>query len=165
MMHKYFKSIFTLLFAMVATAAPVLAQSDGTLPKDFEKFLKAADAAQVEMQQGNAAAYKALWSHGEDVTLSGGFGGRVEKGWTMVSERLDWAASQFNKGTNTKERLSAYADGRLGYLVQLEHIKFKSPSGADSTRDFRVTMVFRKENGKWRIVHRHADGQTTKVGA
>jgi ketosteroid isomerase-like protein len=158
---------FSLLFvlAFVGASPSVRAQSSQKLPADFARFLDTADAAQVVMQQGNASAYKALWSHGEDVTLSGGFGGKVEKGWANVSERLDWAASQFNKGTNTKERLAAYADGRLGYLVQLEHIKFKSPSGADSMRDFRVTMVFRKENGKWRIVHRHADGQTAKVPA
>ncbi len=160
-----FRSTLILFLALAAAAASSFAQSAGKLPKEFESFLKAADAAQVDLQQGKAAAYKGLWSNADDVTLSGGFGGKVEKGWAKVSERLEWAASQFNKGTNTIERVAAYADGRLGYLVQLEHIKFKSPSGADTTRDFRVTMVFRKEHGKWRIVHRHADGQTAKVPA
>ena len=164
MIHRVFRAAPALSFVLAAVVT-AFAQSAGRLPRDFENFLKQSDVTQVEMQQGNAAAYKALWSHCEDVTLSGGFGGQVEKGWANVSQRLDWAASQFNKGTNTKERISAYADGRLGYLVQLEHIKFKSPNGADATRGFRVTMVFRKEHGKWRILHRHADGQTAKVGA
>ena len=121
------------------------------------------DAAQLELQQGNAAAYKALWSRRDDVTLVGGFGGAVEKGWECVSRRLDWAAAQFSKGTNTIERIITRADGTLGYIVQIEHIRFQVPGqNKEATRDYRVTMLFRREPEGWRIVHRHADSQMMK---
>jgi len=162
-MNRRIPAFVTLLVIFIAVS--VHAQSVRKLPADFAKFLDAADAAQRQLQNGKADGYKALWSTADDVTLSGGFGGKIEKGWSAVSARLDWAASQFNNGTNTIERVSAAASGDLGYLVQIEHIKFKTSAGADSTRDFRVTMVFRKERGKWRIIHRHADGQTAKVPA
>ena len=156
--------ISTALLVIVAgLTIDVIAQNR---PSDFTAFLKAADAAQVKLQGGDASAYKALWSNSDDVTVSGGFGGAIEKGWPAVSKRLDWAATQFSNGTNTIERLVAVADGKIGYVVQIEHIRFKVAStGADSTRDFRVTMVFRREENKWKIVHRHADGQTTKQPA
>jgi ketosteroid isomerase-like protein len=138
----------------------------GSSTNGFKAFLVESDAAQVELQSGKAGPYKAVWSHTDDVTISGGFGGTIEKGWANVSKRLDWAATQFSQGTNTIERLVAYSEGNLGYVVQLEHIKFKVPAtGADATRDFRVSMVFRRERGKWKIVHRHADGNMTKQPA
>ncbi len=133
---------------------------------DFKAFLAEADAAQIELQNGKAEKYKSLWSHADNVSITGGFGGTIERGWGNVSKRLDWAATQFSQGKNTIERLIVYSNGDLAYVVQLEHIKFKTPAtGADASRDFRVTMVFRRESGKWKIVHRHADAAMTKQPA
>ena len=38
---------------------------------DFLGFLKNVDAAQLELQNGRAEAFKALWSRSDDITLSG----------------------------------------------------------------------------------------------
>jgi ketosteroid isomerase-like protein len=153
-------SLWTLVVALSLVGS---AYSQGKSNGEFEAFLALADAAQIELQSGKAEAYKAVWSHGDDVTLSGGFGGAVEKGWAAVSKRLDWAGANFSKGKNSIERLVVHVNGNLAYLVQLEHISFTAPeTGKPATRDFRVTMVFRRENDGWRIVHRHADSQMTK---
>lgn len=158
-------------FGIVLAGLLVIGSSEakaqpGSSINGFKAFLVESDAAQVELQSGKAEPYKSVWSHSDDVTISGGFGGTIEKGWANVSKRLDWAATQFSQGTNSIERLVAYSEGNIGYVVQLEHIKFKVPStGADATRDFRVSMVFRREGGKWKIVHRHADGNMTKQPA
>lgn len=131
--------------------------------EDFRAMLVKVDAAQLELQNGRPAAFKALWSHGDDITLSGGFGGTIEKGWEQISRRLDWVGTQFSKGSNTIERLVAHESGDLGYVVQIEHLRFHVPGQAqESTRDYRVTMVFRRESGEWRIVHRQADSQMVK---
>jgi hypothetical protein len=129
----------------------------------FKEMLALVDAAQLELQRGRPAAFKALWSRADDVTLSGGFGGTIEKGWGQVGRRLDWVGTQFSKGSNTIERLVTGESGDLGYVVQLEHIRFHAPGQAqESRRDYRVTMVFRRESEGWRIVHRQADSQMTK---
>jgi ketosteroid isomerase-like protein len=131
--------------------------------KDFAAALVAIDAAQLELQNGRPAAFKALWSHADDITLSGGFGGTIEKGWEQISRRLDWVGAQFSNGTNTIERVSAKASGTLGYVVQMEHIRFKVPGQEkESARDYRVTMLFRREPDGWRIIHRQADSQMVK---
>ena len=130
---------------------------------DFLGFLRKVDAAQRELQNGRPAAFKALWSQSDDVTLSGGFGGAIERGWPAVDKRLDWAGQQFSNGTNTIDRLVAMSDQKLGYVVQLEHIRFKAAeTKMETTRDYRVTMIFRLESDGWRIVHRHADSQMMK---
>ena len=131
--------------------------------EDFQAMLARVDAAQLELQNGKPATFKALWSHADDVTLSGGFGGAIEKGWGQVSSRLDWVGAQYSKGTHAHERIVANVKGDLGYVVQMEHIRFHVPGQEkESTRDYRVTMVFRREPDGWRIVHRQADAQTTK---
>jgi len=68
--------------------------------EEFTTFLSRVDAAQLELQNGRPAAFKALWSQADEVTLSGGFGGTIERGWPAISSRLDWVGTRFSNGTN-----------------------------------------------------------------
>ena len=141
-------------------AGPAQAAAAGN---EFDVALDAIDAAQLELQNGRPEAYKALWSHSQDVTLAGGFGGTVEKGWPQVSRRLDWAASQFAKATHKHVRVVTYSSGNLGYVVQLESIRYVAPGQQrEMSREYRVTMICRREAGGWRIVHRQADSNLTR---
>jgi len=136
-----------------------------TPPPDqtFDALLKEVEAAQVQLVSGQPAAFKALWSHGEDVTLSGGLGGVIAKGWADVSKRLDWVATQYADGTRTHQEVARYVGQDLAYVVLRETIRFKSPDGGLSVQELRVTQVFRRVSGRWRIVHRHADSQVNVV--
>ena len=146
-----------------ALESPTQAAQKMAVGEEFQAMIDKVDSAQLELQNGRPAAFKALWSHADDVTLAGGFGGAIEKGWEQISRRLDWVGAQFSKGTHTHERIVANANGDLGYVVQIEHIRFHVPGKAEeSTRDYRVTMVFRRESEGWRIVHRQADSQMMK---
>jgi ketosteroid isomerase-like protein len=144
--------------AIVGVLALTAVTSAGAPDASFEAMLARVDAAQLELQNGRAEPFKALWSRSADVTLSGGFGGAVEKGWEAVSKRLDWVGTQFSNGRHENERVVAYSAGDLGYVIQREHLRFRPPGAdADATRDYRVTMIFRREKGEWRLVHRQAD--------
>jgi SnoaL-like domain len=132
-------------------------------PADFEAMLARVDSAQLELQNGRATAFKALWSREPDITLSGGFGGRIEKGWEAIAPRLDWVATQFSKATHRHERVASGVSGDLGYVVQLENIRFVPPGTTEPvTRDYRVTMIFRREKGEWKLLHRQADTNLTR---
>jgi hypothetical protein len=55
-----------------------------------------------------------------------------------------------------------YVTPELAYHVELERYQVK----VDEMEDFapsalRVTMIFRPEEGTWKVVHRHADPITT----
>ena len=149
-------AVLTLLGALAASPAPAP-------PADFAAMLARVDAAQLELQNGRGAAFNDLWSRADDVTLAGGLGGVVEKGWPAVRARLEWVATQFSNGTHSNERLAWGTSGDLGYVVQHEHLRFQAPGKPEwLTRDYRVTMVFRREAGAWRLVHRHADSNLSK---
>lgn len=117
------------------------------------------EAAEEEFVQGRPAAFQALWSHSDAVTLCGGFGG-VERGWENVVTRLGWVSAKFSNGTRTREEISRMVGPDFAYLVQKEVIRSQLASQIEpSTQELRATMVFRREAEGWRIVHRHADLQ------
>ena len=123
----------------------------------WEQALTELTAAQRDFVKGDAAGIKRLFSHGEDVTVLGGFGG-FEHGWKEVGPRLDWAASHFAGGSYGQETLSATVGSDVACLVSLERWSYATPQApAETLLELRVTQVFRREEGQWRLVHRHAD--------
>jgi hypothetical protein len=134
-------------------------QNDRRAAPEWTAFIAKLEAAEHEFAQGRPAAFKALWSHSDEVSLCGGFGG-MESGWDNVGARLDWASSQISEGTRSSEEIRSTVGADFAYIVQTEQIRFRVPGRAEqSTVDFRVTMVFRRDSGEWRIIHRHADSQ------
>jgi len=122
-------------------------------------FIAKLEAAEEEFIQGRPAAFQALWSHADCVTLCGGFGG-VERGWQNVAARLNWVSAKYSDGTRTREEISRMVGAHFAYLVQTEVVNSHVGSQSEpSTQKLRATMVFRREADGWRIVHRHADLQ------
>ena len=125
--------------------------------KSWEDAMARLAAAQRDFVNGDATGIKALYSHREDVTVMGGFGG-FERGWSEVGPRLDWAASQFAGGSYRQDDLSVIVGPEVACLVSLERWTYINARDRSETRlDLRVTQAFRREEGAWRLVHRHAD--------
>jgi ketosteroid isomerase-like protein len=130
--------------------------------EEFRAFLAKVYDAQVELVQGRPAAFKALCSHASDVTIFGGFGSG-DRGWENVESRLDWGGAQFSEGSRSHEVLNTYVNGGVGYVVQIERIRYKIPGKSEeSLLELRATMIMRREAEGWRIAHRHADSQMTR---
>jgi ketosteroid isomerase-like protein len=128
---------------------------------ELRAFIARIDAAQDAFARGRPGEFKALWDHTEDVTLAGGHGGVVERGWDKVGARLDWASSTYQDGDRSNEIVSSHVGTDIAYLVRNEVIEAKIGGASGRQRQaLRVTMVFRRGANGWRIVHRHADSQT-----
>ena len=112
---------------------------------------------------GDATPTKALWSHADDVTIMGGLGA-YEKGWEQVGPRLDWAAAHFQGANLTIEPLAMGMSGDLAYTIDIERSQVRV-AGRDefSPMALRVTYLFRREEGSWKIIHRHADAIIEKI--
>jgi ketosteroid isomerase-like protein len=123
----------------------------------WAEVMALAGTANREMVKGNAEPLKQLYSHQEDITVLGGFGG-FERGWSEVEPRLDWAASQFAEGDFSQEEVTTIVGADLAMTVTIERID--AQIGATKERiheELRVTQIFRREHGAWRLVHRHGD--------
>jgi ketosteroid isomerase-like protein len=132
--------------------------STSELAEIIEQSHKALDL----FARGDPKPMKELFSRLDDVTLANPFGPPAV-GWNQVAETMERAASHYLEGeVSGFERISEYATADLAYIVELEHWRSKV-GGADEISAFslRVTTIFRREDGDWRIVHRHADPITT----
>ncbi len=128
---------------------------------EWVEFMTRLEAAEEEFARGRPADFKALWSHTDDVTLSGGLGGAIELGWAKVAKRLDWASSNYADGVRSRQEFSGSVASEFAYLVQKEIIEARIGGRGDRTKqELRVTMVFSRTRDGWRIVHRHANSQT-----
>ncbi|WP_159961836.1 YybH family protein [Blastococcus haudaquaticus] len=111
----------------------------------------------VGVHDGDPTARMALWSHVEPVTL---FGAEMtRRGWGQLEPAFRWLAGTFTgSGSCEYEVLSAGSSGDLGYVVAIEH-SVASRRGAPARKyALRVTTLFRREGGEWKVVHRHGDG-------
>jgi ketosteroid isomerase-like protein len=130
----------------------------------LDEVLHQVETAQIELVRGRPEAFKRLWSRGDDVTLVGGLGGEIARGWEAVGRRLDWVSTQYSEGSRSHEEISRVVGRDLALVVQRETIRFRSPGeDREITQVLRATMVLRREAGTWRIVHRHADSQTLRT--
>ena len=133
-----------------------MAQSE--LAEVIEEYHRTIDA----IVTGDPEPQKRLWSRGDDVTLANPLGPPV-RGWDQVKQHLEQAASTAREGEPLRyECISEYSTGDLGYNVELEWTRAKFGGAEKMTPvSLRATTIFRREDGEWKIVHRHADSTTT----
>ena len=120
--------------------------------------------AEIAMHNGDAAPRIAMWSPNEPVTL---FGAAVTKnGWADVRPTFEWLGSSFSDCTSYRiEVIAAEASGDLAYIVAFEHTTAAVNGAPPGPYMLRVTTVFRREGGQWRIVHRHGDSLASRTAA
>jgi ketosteroid isomerase-like protein len=133
-----------------------------TETSDFDEFVELYHQALDEFFRGNPEPAKALYSHLEDASLANPFG-PVATGWNQVAESMERAASNYSDGKATGfETVATQVTPDLAYIVEVERFEAKVGGNQEITSGaLRVTSIVRREDGVWRIVHRHADPITT----
>jgi ketosteroid isomerase-like protein len=112
-------------------------------------------AAEKAIHDGDVEPRLALWSHEDPVTLYGAH--LTGSGWTTVEPMFRRVASWFDGSVEYEfEVIAAGASGDLAYTVGYEHNRV-TVDGEPRVYTLRVTHVYRREAGQWRIVHRHGD--------
>jgi ketosteroid isomerase-like protein len=93
-----------------------------------------------------------VWSHGSDVTSMDPPGG-IKVGWEEVRAGWEQAAQGMFEGQVSLDDLIVLpiADD-VAYTVGTEHGQVNT-IGVDQ----RVTTIYRREGGEWKVVYHHAD--------
>jgi ketosteroid isomerase-like protein len=111
--------------------------------------------AEVALHNGDAAPRLAIWSSKEPVTVLGAW--RSASGSEEVRNMFRRLESTFSDCTSySHEVVAAEVIGDLGYTVGYEHTS-ASVNGEPRQYSLRVTQIYRREEGEWKVVHRHAD--------
>ena len=85
------------------------------------------------------------------------------RGWQDVADRLDLAASNYRDGRDYEfENIATVIAPELAYTVEIERIRTRV-GGSDELTPvaIRATTVFRREDGSWKVTHRHGDPITS----
>jgi ketosteroid isomerase-like protein len=125
---------------------------------DLDAAIENNHAALAAFVTGDPEPLKATYSQREDVSLANPFGPAV-RGWARVAETMERAAVHYRDGTATGfEEVSRFVGADLACTVEVERFETKVGGGSDATPVvLRTTSIFRREDGAWRVVHRHAD--------
>jgi ketosteroid isomerase-like protein len=133
-----------------------------TAVEDLDRVIERCQLALGEFVKGDPEPMKGMFSHREDVSLANPLGPPA-RGWDEVTETMDRAASNFRGGAMVAfEEVAKYVTPELAYTVWLERQQARVGGRRDVTPFvLRVTMIYRPEDGIWKVVHRHADTVTT----
>ncbi|WP_425231204.1 YybH family protein [Sphingomonas sp.] len=121
------------------------------------ELVRCTAAANAAWMNGDARGYAELNSHAEDFTIMGPFGGAPTRGFDAWNARAPAVARSFRSGVSELDVIASYASGDLVVLVTIERQRGEIGGVADRDWTLRVTQVYRREGGAWRVVHRHAD--------
>jgi ketosteroid isomerase-like protein len=120
--------------------------------------------AETAIHEGDARPRIAMWSRAEPLTLFGA--AMTGRGWAEIEPIFELLGREFSNCVSYEnEVVAAEARGDLAYLVALEHSHVSIGGKAPRPYVLRVTTIFRREAGEWRIVHRHGDPLPADVGA
>jgi len=112
-------------------------------------------AALNRMLNGDAGPLTDIWSHSAAVTTMHPIGGR-EVGWDKVRESWEQVAKLASDGkVELKDQLIQVA-GDVAYEVGTEQGQAKL-GGQQVSIEHRVTNIYRREAGTWKVVHHHTD--------
>ena len=107
--------------------------------------------------RGDVDTYLQLIEHTDDFTLMSPFGGPTVHGFVHTEESLEETRRFFASGVATVEFEQICVSGDLAVLVIVERQHGEVGGIPDQDWSLRVTLVFRREESRWRLAHRHAD--------
>jgi ketosteroid isomerase-like protein len=131
---------------------------------DLDDFLTPTLTRQLEAEKalinGDPGPRLAIWSTQDPVTIFG-----AEKsviGSEEARQVFRSLATRFSNLTDYRfdyrfELVAAGASGDLAYTLGYEHITVSMDGGPVAPLTLRVTHLYRREDGEWKIIHRHAD--------
>jgi ketosteroid isomerase-like protein len=112
-------------------------------------------AALNHMLNGDTRPLSDIWSHGSTVTTMHPIGGR-QVGWNEVRESWEQVARVSSDGKVQLEDQLIRVAGDIAYEVGVEDAEFKL-GGEKVTGQIRVTNIYTREAGEWKITHHHTD--------
>lgn len=107
------------------------------------------------MTEGDLSVLEGVWSHDPSVTAMHPVGGR-EIGWEAVRNSFVPFTEHSSDGVVELHDQRITVLGDVAYETGTESGRFKL-AGRPITIDQRVTNIYRREGGHWKMIHHHTD--------
>jgi ketosteroid isomerase-like protein len=124
--------------------------------QDIEQAVGQFYSALNAMFTGDLGSMKDVWSHADDVTYMGPTGG-FQVGWDQVLKTWEEQAAMKlgGKVEPTEMRITIGQD--LAIVSNVETGENTNVAGKTEKVFIRATNLFRKEQGKWKMIGHHTD--------
>jgi ketosteroid isomerase-like protein len=122
----------------------------------LDMLIERSEASNAALLRGDIERYTALLSLAPDFTLMSPFGGQPSHG-KPTPEALHRIGEFFKNGSLEQELVQAYATDDMVVLALIERARVEVGGLPSQDWALRVTLVYRRDDREWRLVHRHAD--------
>jgi ketosteroid isomerase-like protein len=109
------------------------------------------------LMRGDIARYNQLVPLAHDFLLMSPFGGLPSRASDYTPERTEAMGRFFRNGTFEQEVVETYASADMIVLAVIERTNVEVGGLPAQDWALRVTLVYRRDDDGWRLVHRHAD--------
>ncbi len=109
--------------------------------------------AEIALHNGDPAPRRQVWSRNEPVTVLGAL--KNASGQRELEELFTALAGNFSDCTSYEfELVEAEVRGDFAYTAGFERIS-ATVHGVPRSYTLRATQIYRREDGAWKVVHRH----------
>jgi len=109
--------------------------------------------AEVAILNGDASLRRAIWSRNDPVSVLGAW--KNASGQAELDGLFARLAERFSDCTSYEfDVTAAEVFGEVAYTAGFEHA-VASVDGAPRSFTVRATQIYRREDGEWKVVHRH----------
>lgn len=127
--------------------------TDDALTKALEQMT----ATTAAMLNGDPGPMINSWAASDDITLFGAWG-PIEKGHKPVTDTMRWVGGRFTGADAVDvEHTVIASSGDLAYTVGFERSHVSFDGGPPRDMVIRVTHIYRRIDGDWKLVRWHAD--------
>jgi len=134
-----------------------MAEATEISPAELAELIELMDEAAAAYMRGDIRHHLSLFDHPEDYTLMPPYGGETERGYAPTDEQIEETSRFFASGEARLDVAASYVSGNLAVLVAVERQHGVVGGSEDQDWSLRVTLVFRRLDARWQLVHRHAD--------
>lgn len=120
-------------------------------------LIRRSASANAALMQGDIGRYSQLVPFAEDFVLMSPFGGTPSRASDYTPERMEAMGRFFRNGTFEQEVVGTYASNDMVVLATIERTEVEVGDLPLQDWMLRVTLVFRRDESGWQLVHRHAD--------
>lgn len=150
--------IRNILLILLAMTTGSFANPDSEADAERKSVQQAVDQfylALDHMFKGDIALMKEVWSHADDIVYMGP-DGKTLVGWEPIDKLWDYQASLKLGGKVVPADMKITIGSNLAVTHNLE-VGENEVDGETQKVSIRVTNVFRKEAGKWKMIGHHTD--------
>ena len=128
------------------------------LDEPFEAFMARRETISTEYINGRPGALLDISTTTDPATFFPPNGDQIRTA-SQINATNEKGAEAFRDGSSGHfEVLQSASSGDLGFWTGIQHAEVNMKGkAAPISMQLRTTEIFRRENGEWKLVHRHAD--------